>query len=137
MSASLFPVKVGFCVCEAAWATGRLGAATWRALPLTDCSDASSPSEAEMSCRRSCSILIPRGSKIFYTSSRTGAAAVDNSSAAELAAATNACLCCCRSSLSRLNYVSYLSWNKKQQKRISQWIFQYLKRDAKTSKTHI
>jgi hypothetical protein len=38
MSASPFPVEVGFCVCEAAWATGRLGAATWRALPLTDCS---------------------------------------------------------------------------------------------------
>uniref|UniRef100_A0A804RKA9 Uncharacterized protein n=1 Tax=Zea mays TaxID=4577 RepID=A0A804RKA9_MAIZE len=60
----------------------------WRS--STSIPDASSPSEAETSCRRSCSILIPRGSTISYTSSRTGAAAVDDSPAAELAAATNA-----------------------------------------------
>jgi hypothetical protein len=108
----------------------------WRSSTLIP--DASSPSEVETSCRCSCSILIPRGSKISYTfSSRTGAATVDDSPAAELAAATNTRLCCCTASLSRINYVSYLSWNKKQQKRTSQWIFQYLKRDAKTSKTHI
>nr|ACN31982.1 unknown [Zea mays] len=87
----------------------------WRSSTLITA--ASSPSVvAETSCRGSCSILIPRGSKISTFSSGAGTAAVDDSPTAELAAATNASLCCCTASLSRINSVSYLSWNKKQQK---------------------